>query len=504
MNEADKPAAEPDAAASPSPASTTPEAPAAGTTSPAEAAAPAIELEGGFSYRGQGGVNDGFAEISIAEDGMSALALLYPPVGEGKPLEPDSIRELLAGLGVTSGILWDEIADAVLRCNLDRKPMRDFVVARGSRPEDEVPEHAALEPRFRKNGPVVPDGALRVDYRELSSLAVVKKGEILARTQPRIVGKAGVDVRGRETGFARRSVENVLPGKNCARVEGGIEASVDGLLAINGDRLDVEEILIVKGDVDYHTGHIVFPGDVVIEGRVGDGFKVWSGGSVVCKDTLDAFDVNAKKDLLCAQGIIGRRGGQVRVGGELKSKFVQNCKVAVRGNAHVASAVVGCRFYTLGKLDLGDKGVLMGGELYTVHGLRCGRLGNEAHQRTMVHAGTDFTVQQQLDQANERLRVLAFKAKKAKEASAATPGKGIERLKEALDRSIVELSGIIGRLLLALDADENAQVEVTGDVYPGSVVEICRVSVVVEEPLKACRFRLDKTAGRVIVERLSK
>jgi hypothetical protein len=33
------------------------------------------------------------------------------------------------------------------------------------------------------------------------------------------------------------------------------------------------------------------------------------------------------------------------------------------------------------------------------------------------------------------------------------------------------------------------------------VVEICRVSIVVEEKMRACRFRLDKSAGRILVEK---
>jgi len=47
-----------------------------------------------------------------------------------------------------------------------------------------------------------------------------------------------------------------------------------------------------------------------------------------------------------------------------------------------------------------------------------------------------------------------------------------------------------------------AVVEVRGDIFPGTTVEICRLSIVVDQPLKACRFRLDKTAGRVVAERL--
>jgi uncharacterized protein len=262
----------------------------------------------------------------------------------------------------------------------------------------------------------------------------------------------------------------------------------------------VDEVLLVKGEVDFHTGHILFPGDVIIEGAVHDGFKVWSGGSIVCKSTMDAFDVNAKKDLTCAQGIIGRRRGQVRVGGELRAKYIQNCRVAARGDVKVQAAVVSSRVYTLGSLDLGDKGVLMGGEVFAARGVRCGRLGNQAFQSTKLHVGMDFTVQQKLDQANERMRLLAARARQVDHAAASRPGPEATKARAEMARLGAELRAQIAELLAKLDAYADALVEVKGEIFPGVVIEICRISIVVEEKLPACRFRLDRAAGRIIVD----
>jgi hypothetical protein len=216
---------------------------------------------------------------------------------------------------------------------------------------------------------------------------------------------------------------------------------------------------------------------------------------------MDAFDVNAKKDLICDQGIIGRRRAQVRVGGELRAKFIQNCRVAVRGDIHVQTAIVNSRVYSLGRIDLGDKGVLMGGEAYAVHGLKAGRLGNQAHQSTIVHAGTDFTVQQRLDEANERLRLLAMGTQKARDDSGGHSTLALDALLERTKIAEGKLHFLIGQLLGSLDADDSAIIEVSGEIFPGTIIEICRVSIVVDEVLQSCRFRLDKAAGRILVER---
>ena len=444
--------------------------------------------------------NDGNAELEVSEDGMLVEAALFPPTGEGMPISRDYFAALLDRIGATSGVLWDEVDDALMRANLERHVMRAVVVAQGTPPVKEIPEHAELEPKFRRSGLPISENAQRVDFREMGSVHVVKAGEAIARIVAGVAGQPGTDVFGRSIPFAREPVRSVIPGANIERRGDLLVSTVDGRLLVSGDRIDVDQVLVVKGAVDFSTGHIVFPGDVLIDGVIRDGFKVWSGGTIVCKSTMDAFDVNAKKDLVCTQGIIGRRRAQIRVGGELKAKFVQNCRVAVRGDVHVGTAVVNCRLYSLGKVDLGEKGVLMGGEVYAVHGLRCARLGNQARQRTMVHIGTDFTVQQRLDQANERLRLLSSRSGHIESLAAYRSGPDFGRVRSDIAKAAAEQSSLISSLLVQLDADDSAIVDVHVDVFPGVVIEICRISIVIEEHMQACRFRLDKTAGRIIVE----
>jgi hypothetical protein len=460
----------------------------------------AVEFGDSVSLRHSGGGIDGNVEASISADGMTALATFFPPRGEGLPIDRDYVRQLLVRLGVSFGIMEEVIDEAVMKCNLDRHLLRDVVVAKGRAPVAEIPEHTELEPRFLRKGPLVSDNVMQVDFRELASYFIVHKDETIATIVPKRQGIAGSDVRGRETPYPRESPESWQAGRNVERRGDKLVAAVDGRLAIGAGKLDVDEVMLIKGGVDFHTGHIVFPGDVVIEGVVHDGFKVHSGGSIVCKATMDAFDVNAKRDLICSQGIIGRRRGQVRVGGELKAKYIQNCKVACRGTVHISSALVNTRLYTLGMLDMGDKGVIMGGEVFATHGIRCGRLGNQAFQRTSLHAGTDFTVQQRLDQANEKMRLLSARSRQIEEAAAAHPSPLADRARAETAKLGDELRREISDLLCRLDADENAMVDVKGDIFPGVVIEICRVSIVVEEPLHACKFRLDKTAGRIVIE----
>ena len=362
----------------------------------------------GVSFSGNVRKNDGNIEISISPDCMTATAVLYPPLGDGAPLSPNYAAELLARMGIVHGVLWDDLTERILDANIEHHILRDVVVARGTAPVPEHPEHIIVEARFKPGFRPIDDKD-NVDWKTISPYVIVKKGEPIGTVIEKQEGVFGTDILDRSLPYGKDQFQVWSLGKNVERQDNQIVASAEGRVNLDGAKISVEEILIIKGDVDFRIGHIMFPGDVVIEGSVGAGFKIYSGGSISIKETLDAFDVSAKKDLVCAQGIIGKEQAYVRVGGNLKAKFVENAKVAIRGDAEIPGSLVGTKLYTLGKLNMGDKGRIVGGEIFATHGIICGWIGGPTRPLTMINVGIDFTMQQKLDQANNALRELSTK-----------------------------------------------------------------------------------------------
>lgn len=462
--------------------------------------------------------DDGAVRIIVSDDALEARGDFSPPIGDGRPLDPDGVATALAQANVVAGVDWDAVGEALLDANLNRRLVRGILVARGQAPVEEVQEYFELDPAFR-HWPALPDGDVpRIDFREISPFIVVRRDQVLAEFRPKIPGSVGADVRGAAVPFTVRRPESCRPGRNTHQSPEAIIADCDGRLVEKGGELTVEETLSVKGSVGYGTGHIVFPGDVVIDGPVADGFKVYAGGSIAAKQTMDATEVIAKKDLIVAGGLIGRGRAMVRVGGTLRVRFIQQCRVACRGPIVAGLAVVNSQIYTLQSLDLGDKGHLVGGEVFAVHGVRAAAIGGAASPAAKIHCGVDFTVQQDLDRANERLRLIALKLGRLRQliAEAETPASAAppddrERTAqlEAWSRTQAKLAAeqataasSIGELLGKLDVDETAQVEVHGDIAPGTLIEICHVAFFVDKPLRKVRFRLEKEKGRLIHEPL--
>ena len=158
-------------------------------------------------------------------------------------------------------------------------------------------------------------------------------------------------------------------------------------------------------------------------------------------------------------------------------------------------------------MDLCEKGTILGGDIYAVRGVRAGSIGRKSGRATRIHCGIDFTVQQEKEKNNNQMRILMAKLEKLRELLAA-PGVTEERrakmeeLRRRLEAEQRKAAGRIAELLGRINTDENACVEVSGEIAPGTLVEICQVALFVAEPLKRVRIRLDRAAGKVISEAL--
>lgn len=454
----------------------------------------------GISFSADHRRGDGSMEISVAPDNMSVTADILPPLGNGEPVSPGYAANLLAKLGINYGVDWDRLNEAILEANVSRKARLGYVLARGTPPVPDRGERVVLGSRFTAGFAPIEAEKNSVDWKEISSFILVKKDEVLAVVEPPLTGTLGSDVFGNPIPYARENPQSYALGKNVERRDDAIVAAVDGRLIMDGSRLLVEETLVIPGNVDYRVGHVMFPGDVMIQGGVAAGFKVYSGGSIVIQQTMDAFDVSAKKDLTCLMGLIGKDQGFVRVGGNLKAKFVENARVAVRGDADIPGSVVGSRLYVLGKLSMGDKGRIVGGETWATHGIRCGWLGGTTRPATSVNVGIDFTMQQKLDKANAALRELAVRIGRLDQVLKARPDPAIARQRAELASKAAALSASIEELARLVDADEAAVVEARLGVHPGVRISICHITISVDAPMKKARFRLDRAANKIIIE----
>jgi uncharacterized protein (DUF342 family) len=456
-----------------------------------------------------GGKNDGKLIIRFSEDDLEAWADFMPPVKEGLPLTNEYLLILMEQFKITYGIHWETLRESAQQCNTYRKPINDILIAMGDPPVKETAEYFEINPHLTEIPIPVPDKKRndQIDFRSYSPFIIVKKDQVLAWNKPRKPGREGKNVHGAVIPCGINRFEGVSGGHNTKTTEKYIISEINGQLVETGGVLNVQANLVIKGSVGYATGNIIFPGDVLIEGAVSDGFKICSGGSVTIKQTFDVTEVIAKTDLNVAGGIIGRGRAFVKVGGALRTKFIQNCRVACRGTITADSGITNSSIYTMENLVLGEKGRILGGEIYAIHGIKAGGIGKDIGKATHIHCGIDFTLQKDKENCNAALRLLVEKITKLKAVLGAPDMDGekrtkVEELLKRLEEEQTKVTHQIGDLLGRINADENAVVEVTGEIAPGTLVEICEIALFVTEPLKRVRIKLDKPSGKVISEAL--
>jgi uncharacterized protein (DUF342 family) len=351
------------------------------------------------------------------------------------------------------------------------------------------------------------EGNGTIDYKARSAFVIVKKGQALAKQKHPRQGKDGINVRGEAIGHKTVKKEILTGGENTVMEGRFLVSCINGQFVKAKGVLNVRDYLVIKGPVGYATGNIVFPGDVKIEGPVSDGFKIYSGGSVTIKQTFDVTDSVTKKDLNVAGGIIGRGRAIVKVGGNLKTKFIDNCHVAARKNIIVDSEIISSRVFTLETLEMGDKGKIVGGEIHALKGVRAGRIGKEVGKAAKIHCGIDFILEQEKEKNNSVLKALAIKMHRLKELmeDPSTDEEKKEKIKTFLDKLTEEQQKIqnrIAELLGKLNTYEDAIVEVKDEIEPDVLIEICHAALFVTETLKKVKIRLDKQTRKLIIEKM--
>lgn len=447
----------------------------------------------------------GYAEISVSDDEMRVGAAFFPPTEGMEPLSPNDVAKILSDRGISKGVDWDRISEAVFKCNTEIEPVTDVVIASGTPPFDEIPEHLEIEPELLRKKDENQWYNDRVDFKKISPFVLVKKGEILAHLVPTRPGKLGSTVNGKSLPYKKAKIAQLKPGKNTQEQADAVVASCEGIFEYDNHEFWVNEVLEISHDIDYSTGHIDFPGDVIIRGEIHDGFKVRAGGSIYCARTMDASEVVCGKDVIVQQGIIGKREGVLKTEGRVKAKFIENCYVQAKGTISVEVGIMNSSVHTLDRVELGFKGVITGGKTYAQNGVTATQLGSQSGTRTEIYCGIDFSIEQKLEWIRDKNIEIAMKLNRVREEIKRSPeNRELLKFRDKLQAAIHRMNEVASTLIHHLDRNEEVEIQARANVFPGVYIEICHVSYIVKRKLNSVCFKLDKSRGKIGVEPLAR
>lgn len=361
-------------------------------------------------------------ELSINPNHSTAFVSFTRPENGGIDISVDKIMNALNENYISYGILEDDIEEAVEQKRYDE----NICVAKWDPPVDGVDGSIKFFYKIDANlAPVENENGI-VDYKNLGVVRNITAGTPIAAITLPTEGTPGKDITGKVVPQKKGIAVTVNVGKGTSLINDGKEiiAAVDGNLVYKNGAFNVDETLVIDGDVDVSSGNIDFIGSVTVKGSVFEGFRVTSKRNIVINGSANGAEITADGDISIKIGAIN---SEIDSNGNIKLGFCENCKIRAAGNIESAS-FVGGEVFAEQKILATGKGVMMGGKYTALDGIEASVIGSEKYVKTEITLGNNAvlnkeraelekeidSMEDKADQLGKILVTLAELAKKAK------------------------------------------------------------------------------------------
>ncbi|MCB1139785.1 MAG: DUF342 domain-containing protein, partial [Leptospiraceae bacterium] len=326
-----------------------------------------------------------------------------------------------------------------------------------------------------------------VDFRNLNVVQTCKKGDLLARVLPGVPGEPGYTVTGRTLPATDGSSIVLEAGLNVEARGSEFFSRIDGHARVSNyqsrfPRIDVEEILELD-NVDYSTGHIEFPGTVVVRNAVFDGFQVKARGDIIIEKTVSNVFLKAEGDIILSGGAVTRNSGYVEAAGSIFARFAQKSSLLAGHGIFIQEVSMHSRLTAGQEIIVEEgRGEIIGGDILAGQRVQARKLGTRMETATRITVGVDPDTFQKLremdsqyeDQKKTFHRVLlhiqqieeARKRGKVSEEDEETESR-LRLVQAKLEKLLENLELQRERLIGSINPVEGAEVLAREMVFPG-------------------------------------
>ena len=175
-----------------------------------------------------------------------------------------------------------------------------------------------------------------------------------------------------------------------------------------GDKINVEPVYQVNGNVNLSTGNIDFLGSVIISGNVEDGFSVKAAGNIEIHGTVEKARLQAVGDIAVYQGITGKGTALVRAGRSIWARFIENTLVEAGNMVVVSDGIVNSQVDAFQRIVVkGKRAHIVGGRLRATEEINADSIGSATSgTETVCEVGYDLKAKLRHDALVEKKAVL--------------------------------------------------------------------------------------------------
>lgn len=452
---------------------------------------------------------DALLSVEIGSQEMEAKVVITPPQAGGCDLSKDVILAYLRNNKVVFGVL-DDVLQSLEDSPRYKEPV---VVAQGQKPYNG--EDARIKFLFETDRAKInleeKDG--RVDYKELNLVQNVVEGQVLARKIEAQQGIAGRTVTGKLLP-SKNGKDLPLPlGKNVHAGEDGLSviADVNGEAIYLNNKINVETVYTINGNIDLKTGNQFFLGTIIIIGNVEDGFSVKATGNIEVRGNVGRAELSAEGDIIVHQGITGKGSGTITSGKSVWAKFIENANIVSGENVIVSASIINSDILAEKRIVCsGQKhAAIIGGRYRACEEINAKSIGSPTGgAETILEVGSDPKSKLRMDELDGKMKALQRQIEELNKNiytmnETKRQRKGLPEDKQAILNELIQNNNGLKEELSGLKSEYDAiqaylnnlkvkgKVSVSGKIYPGTEIIIRDIHEKIKNEYKGLTFYLD-------------
>ncbi|MCF7935102.1 MAG: FapA family protein, partial [Synergistales bacterium] len=442
----------------------------------------------------------GVPRLRITDDEMACY--LWLPAGW---TDPHTLLETLEGAGVVYGIRLDAIR-AALGKSRSGAAVPEVLAAEGTRAVPGGDGRFSFITSRPSSNPVHGHDGTVISYL-LNSIVPVSSGQTVGQYLPPSVGEPGHTVTGRTIPAAGGRHPASILGRGLALQGRSIIATQQGTLVWRGGATAVEPLEIVEGDLSPETASPSSSGHLLVTGHVRDGCNIVTEGHVEVRGNVGrAYLESRKGNITVFRGVLGRGGGHLRAGGEVRAGYIDEAIIeaeTVVVNEYLSRSLVQAR---TGVKAQGKKGLLASSSIKAnahvhannIHAARWNdtRISIPGVSRTALL----FEYRLLPIRINRCKKVLVELSSRLRSLDSGTSPQDAQKLARRFGERSRELMQLQERLLylhdLLLHLQGNATFSLSGSSTPGVDVTLSGVAARLERGCRDLSVSMDPFTGR--------
>jgi uncharacterized protein (DUF342 family) len=355
-------------------------------------------------------------------------------------------------------------------------------------------------------------GDAPMDYYTVNTILTVEADTMVGRIRSPKAGRDGRDVFGEEVPPNRRAGSPLKLGNGLRTAPDDprkVVTTVAGRLVLSRQELCVNELLDIRGDVDFKSGNVDSVIDVHIAGDVKPKFAVKTAKSLTVWGSVEAATLTIGGDVHVRGGLYGQESGcRVQAGGAVVAGICDNAQVQARGDIRVAREIINSHVHTVGRVLI-ENGSIIGGETYARNGIKARQAGSAVGVPTRIAIGLDGAVLYRARQIDERIdkrtkqaQRLQMQVRQLVGGKARPTSLQREQAAEMLAKAnaaakaAAELAAGRDRMLKAVAPADAPAIDVEGTLHAGVVLVFGLKEARIEAPINGPLLMQERVEGR--------